>query len=489
MSSHPDRPPDAPPPLDAGPPGPPRRVVVIGAGLAGLSAAYELHRAGHDVTVLEAGGRVGGRVLTLREPFMDGLYAEAGGQQVYREHQAVQRYAAELGVELVHPEITGTGMMVLRGRRIPHRAKELQLQTPLALSEEEMHLGIWAVWGRRIMPLVEEVRASGDPEAPGWPPASLARYDGMSFGELMRECGISPGAAEMLCLGDLGVLGEGVDSVSALVHLRGLALVRPGPPWVVRGGTERLPLAFAARLGARIRLRSPVVQVRRHEAGVQVVHQDGGAHRTLDADFAVCAVPHPLLAQLDIQPPPDAGFMRAVRETPQTSVTRIFLQFRRRYWLDDGWSGYASTDTPLQLVSPATLSQPGERGILEAYLAGDRARAAARMDEEERIRFTLEHVERIFPGAAAHFEVGVSQVWDDEPWVRGAYAWWRPGQLVEFAAHPPRPAGRVHFAGDHTTARAGWMEGALQSGLRAAREVNEASLRAAASAISAAGPG
>ncbi|HEU0300645.1 MAG TPA: FAD-dependent oxidoreductase, partial [Longimicrobium sp.] len=424
MSGGPAEPsPAAGPELDAGAPGPPRRVVVIGAGLAGLSAAYELHRAGHDVTVLEAGGRVGGRVLTLREPFLDGLYAEAGAQHVYQEHAAVQRYAAQLGLELVHPEIAGTGMMVLRGRRIPHRANELQLQTPLALSDEEMRLGIFPVWFRRMVPLVEEVRAAGDPDAPGWPPPSLARYDGMSFAELMRERGFSPGAAEMLCLGDLGVMGEGVDSVSALAHLRGMALVRPGRSWVVRGGTEILPRALAARLGERVRLRSPVVQVRHDGAGVRVVFRDGDAHAALDADFAVCAVPQPLLAELDLQPQPDPGFMRAVRETPQTSVTRILLQFRRRYWRDDGWSGYASTDTPLQLVSLATLSQPGERGILEAYLAGARARAAARMDAEERIRFALEQVERIFPGAADHFEVGASQVWDDEPWERGAYPW------------------------------------------------------------------
>lgn len=480
MSSHPDPAPVAPLSLDAGPPGPPRRVVVIGAGLAGLGAAYELHRGGHDVTVLEAGGRVGGRVLTLREPFLDGLYAEAGGQQVYREHQAVLHYARELGVDLVRPEIPGTGMMFLRGRRIPHRARELQLRTPLELSEEEMRLGVFPAWFRRIVPLVNEVAAAGDPDAPGWPPGHLLRYDGMSFGELMRELGFSPGAIEMLCLGDLGVLGEGVDSVSALAHLRGMALVRPGPPRVVRGGTEILPRAFAAPLGARVRLHSPVVQVSHDDGGVRVVYRDGAAHAALDADFAVCAVPQPLLAELEIRPAPDTGYLRAVRETPQTSVTRIFLQFRRRYWQDDGWSGYASTDTALNLVSPATLTQAGERGILESYMAGDRSRAAARMEPDERIRFALEHVERIFPGAGAHFEVGASQAWDDEPWERGAYAWHRPGQVTAFAAHPPRRAGGLHFAGDHTTAWAGWMEGALRSGLRAAREINEASLRAAA---------
>jgi monoamine oxidase len=477
MSHDTDRPPAAPPVRVAAQPGPPRRVVVIGAGLAGLSAAYELHRAGHEVTVLEASGRVGGRVLTLREPFSDGLYAEAGAMHVLAEHATAQRYAAELGLELVTPEKRGQAAMFLRGRRIPYTPAALQSQSPLELSEEERHAGLHAVWWRRIQPIVREVRAAGDPDAPGWPPESIARYDSMSFGELLLERGLSPAAAEMLCSGDASLLGDGIQAVSALVHLRGLALLRGSPPALVRGGTDLLPRAFAARLQDRIRLNAPVVQVAHDAVGVRVGYLDRGSPQTVAAEYAICAVPLPLLARLELAPPLRPERMQAIRETPQTSVTRIFLQFRRRFWEDEGFCGYAETDTPVQMVNPASEGQAGERAILETYLAGARARAAAELTGEERIRLALEHVERVFPGAAAHFEVGASQAWDEEPWARGAYPWWRPGQLTAFAAHPPDPVGRVHFAGDHTTARPGWMEGALQSGLRAAREVNEAALR------------
>jgi monoamine oxidase len=455
--------------------------VVIGAGLAGLSAAYELHRAGHEVTVLEASGRVGGRVLTLREPFSDGLYAEAGGMHVLGEHATARHYAAEFGIELVTPEKRGQAAMFLRGRRIPYTLTELQRQTPLELSEEERREGIHKQWWRRVQPVVEEVRAAGDPDAPGWPPASIARYDSMSFGELLLERGLSPAAAEMLCSGDASLLGDGIQAVSALAHLRGLALLRGSLASVVRGGTELLPRAFAARLQDRIRLNAPVVQISHDAAGVRVSYLDGGSPQTVAAEYAVCAVPLPLLARLELTPPLGPERMQAIRETPQTSVTRIFLQFRRRFWEDEGFCGYAETDTPVQMVNPASEGQAGERAILETYLAGPRARAAAELSAGERVRFALEHVERVFPGAAAHFEAGASQVWDDEPWARGAYPWWRPGQLTAFTAHPPSPVGRVHFAGDHTTARPGWMEGALQSGQRAAREVNEASARAGAS--------
>ncbi|HEY0019779.1 MAG TPA: FAD-dependent oxidoreductase [Longimicrobium sp.] len=459
--------------------GPPRRVVVIGAGLAGLCAAYELDRAGHEVTVLEAGGRVGGRVLTLREPFADGLYAEAGGLHIFPEHQTAHGYARRLGVALVSPP-GATGLMVLRGRRFARKSAEMMTQTPLELSEEERTLGVYPMWGRRVQPLIHQVRVAGDPEAPGWPPPSIARFDTLTFAELLAEQGLSPGAIEMLCLGDPSLLGDGVDTVSALAHLRGLALLRPSAPAVVRGGSDRLPRAFADRLAGRIHLDSPVVQVRHDARGVRVACMDGGTPRTVQADYAVCAIPLPLLAALDLAPPPAPERVRMIRETPQTSVTRIFLQMRRRFWEDEGWSGFAATDTPIGMVNPATEGQEGERGILEAYMAGPRARAAARMDEEERIRFVLGHLEPIFPGASAHYEAGASKAWDDDPWARGAYAWFRPGQLTRFAPHAAQPEGRIHFAGDHTTARPGWMEGALHSGLRAARAVNEAAGRDAA---------
>ena len=96
------------------------------------------------------------------------------------------------------------------------------------------------------------------------------------------------------------------------------------------------------------------------------------------------------------------------------------------------------------------------------------------MNEQERISFVLEETEKVLPGIRDNFEGGVSKCWDEDEWERGASSWYKPGQMEEFWPHVARPEGRVHFAGDHTSPWIRWMQGALFSGIRAAREVNEA---------------
>ncbi|MCA1849680.1 MAG: FAD-dependent oxidoreductase, partial [Acidobacteria bacterium] len=157
------------------------------------------------------------------------------------------------------------------------------------------------------------------------------------------------------------------------------------------------------------------------------------------------------------------------------SVARVYLQSRREFWTGEGLGVSAYTDLPVMALVNSTLNQRGTRGILESYTAGERARALAGMKEGERLDFVLRQAEKVYPLIRKNFEGGASVVWDEDRWARGAYAWFRPGQMSEFLEHTARPEGRIHFAGEHASAWPGWMQGAFQSGHRAAREVDEAS--------------
>ncbi|HEY0035964.1 MAG TPA: FAD-dependent oxidoreductase, partial [Longimicrobium sp.] len=206
--------------------------------------------------------------------------------------------------------------------------------------------------------------------------------------------------------------------------------------------------------------------------GVEVEYVERGTPRTVRARRLVCAIPFPTLRSVRVSPPWSAGKQAAIHGLPSTSVTRVYLQVSRRFW-DEEAPASTPTDLPIMLAAEASRGQPGGRAILEAFITGVRAREVERMAPADRVSFAVGHMERIYPGLRRHLERGASYAWDGDPWSRGDYAWFRPGQMRRFLPHLAAPEGRVHFAGDHTSTSPGWMNGALESGLRAADEAEK----------------
>jgi len=449
-----------------------KKVIVIGAGLAGMSAAYELTQAGHNVTVLEARTRSGGRVWTLRDSFPEGMYAEAGATNVFDNHDWTMKYARLLGVALDPMESsTGAAMYHIRGKRIVINAGS-PVDWPLDLKADEKGLARGALWAKYVVPVLKEL---GDVEAADWPPASLKRYDRMSFAEFLRQQGASPGAIEILKLGLADQLGDGADAVSALDLLREAApraVVKQ--VFSIRGGSDSLPRAFAAKLGDRIHYGVPVMKIEHDARGVRVICSQAGTQLTFTAEYLICAIPFAVLKRVEISPGFSPAKQRTISQLGNTSVVRVFLQTRKRFWLEEGLSGAATTDLPIMTAYDKAHYLPGTRGMLEAYVAGEKARKMAAMTAGERLNFTIRQTELILPKLREHYEGGASVCWDEDEWARGAYAWFKPGQMETLLPHIARAEGRVHFAGDHTSPWPGWMNGALESGNRAAREVHQA---------------
>jgi monoamine oxidase len=446
-----------------------KKVVVIGAGLAGLAAAYELSQAGHEVTVLEARARPGGRVFTLRGQFADGLYAEAGATNVFDVHQWTIRYAKLMGVEL-DPVTSPAGASIfhVQGKRIVIKPNT-PVDWPFQLRADEQGQTRGQLWNKYVAAALKEI---GDPEAADWSPSSLKKFDEISFAQFLRNRGASPGAVWILRLGLADQLGEGADAVSALDLLReALPRALQKQNHVIRGGSDMLPRALAAKLSDKIRYGCPVARVDRDKTGVRVIFIRGEAAETISGDYVICAIPFSVLRDIEISPALSREKQQAIAHLGNTSVVRVFLQTRRRFWLDEGLSGAATTDLPLMGVYDKNFYQPGTRGMLEAYEAGERARKLAAMNADDRFNFAVNQIQMIHPAIREHLEGGSSICWDDERWSRGAYAWFRPGEMTKWLPHIATPEGRIHFAGDHTSPSPGWMNGALQSGNRVAGEV------------------
>jgi monoamine oxidase len=307
----------------------------------------------------------------------------------------------------------------------------------------------------------------------------------LTLREALAARGASPAAIDALSLGQFDLVGDGVDESSALGALRREVLATSAGAsgvYTLRGGSDRLPAALAESLGERIQLGWAARHIEQEHATVRV-HCLGraGEPRTFTADRFVCAIPFSVLRDIVISPALSERKARAIRELEHTSVVRIFVQCQRRFWVERGWSHAWLTDLPIMHVLDAAPTQPQRSGILEAYIAGPRARAAARLSGEERVAMAVQGMSQIAPELSSEVQLGTSYAWDLDPWAKGAFAWFRPTQLTEWGSVLATPEGRIHFAGDQTSPMPGWMEGALLSGRRAAFEILSAT-RSASSA-------
>jgi monoamine oxidase len=218
----------------------------------------------------------------------------------------------------------------------------------------------------------------------------------------------------------------------------------------------------------------PVAKIEHDGRGVRVVCAQAGSQQTFTGEYLICAIPFAVLRRVEVSPAFSPEKQKAIAQLGHTSVVRVLLQTRKRFWIDEGLTGGATTDLPIVTAYDKAFYLPGTRGMLEVYAAGERARKLAAMTAGERLNFTVKQMEQLFPNLREHYEGGESICWDDEEWTRGAYAWFKPGQMESWLPNIARPEGRVHFAGDQTSPWPGWMNGALQSGNLAAREVNQA---------------
>ena len=490
----------------------PAKVIVIGAGMAGLAAAYQLVRAGHDVTVLEAKDTPGGRVATLREPFLFGQHVETGAMFVPGHDTLLIGYIALLGLELIQINSAPSDLVAyLRGTRIG-TPNAPDTKWPVPLTDAEQKAGYFGLWGLYVLPVVQH--EIGDPRAPDWPSPASRKYDAMTFAEFLRSQGASSGAVEILKLGYMDLFGDGMYSVSALDVLRDLAFELGGVPPLVRrnfmvsrdiplpiastlklsdgrtqnaddaannsytiaGGNDRLPFALAKtpELADRIVYGAPVRRIEESDGGVVITTGPTGAHRQWHADRAICTAPFSVLRHLDLALPLSPEKRAAIHGLRYTSVVREFVQTKTRVWTAQSLPGSAATDLKIMFVNEQTITQNGPAGILEAYSAGPRARWWAAMPADARHQETVAELDLVYPGFAADVVAGATKSWDDDPWARGDYCWFEPGEMTRMLPVIARPEGRLHFAGDHTSPMPGWMEGAIESGHRAAREVHEA---------------
>ncbi|MCA1588218.1 MAG: flavin monoamine oxidase family protein [Chloroflexi bacterium] len=447
----------------------PKDVVVIGAGLAGLVAAFELKRRGHRPILLEAQNRVGGRVYTLRS-FAPGLYAEAGAMRIPRAHDLTIGYCELFGLEM-RPFVMGNprGLVHVGGVRMTaQEAGERPEQLPFALSDTERGRSATELWDEAIA----ELRSMVEADAPAAWEQIVRDYDRYSLYDFLRLRGLSEGAIEYYAVMNFLESDLHTAFVEVLREELGRAYVDMQE---IVGGMDRLPDGFFAELRADVRLGAEVYALDQDPGSVTVHYKTEAGRFTARGDYAICTLPFSVLRTVDAVKPFSRGKQRAIRQLNYHASTKILFQVRRRIWEEaDGIQGGATvTDLPIRRMNYPTPDPSTERGILLAsYTWGQDALQWGAMDPETRLEEALDDVSRIHPGIREVFEVGASHAWYGDRWARGAFALFAPEQQTTLQAGITAPEGRIFFAGEHCSLYHAWIQGALESGIRAAREIH-----------------
>ncbi|MCI0554963.1 MAG: FAD-dependent oxidoreductase [Anaerolineae bacterium] len=440
-----------------------RTVTVIGAGLAGLAAAYDLHRAGWNVTVLEARERVGGRVYSVRS-FSNGLVAEGGGEFIEDRHVRMLAFAKQFNLQL--------------GRVGSWQKQDGDWG---AFEGKSGRLADEKIWGTNLHEEIERVwdAVSGlgkyvpDSKQPQTS-REAERLDAQSALDWINAQDVHPLARNYFIQHIRAEYTTEPECFSLLDLARNSSMyystAEHQPNWRVVGGNDLIPRALANAL-PDIRMNAVVTSIRILPDEVAVTYKQADSHLTVSSAFAILAIPLTTARLIDFNSSLPYAHQRMVNEISYGAVTKVMIQYRKRFWDKTGWNGRLTTDSPIVITWLATSHVESEDGIITAYTGGSPGAKLAALSDEARVQLAVAEIEKFFPGSSDLIEHTATAAWPNEPFTRGSYMALAPGEVTAHWQTLFEPAGRLFFAGEHATAIQGYMEGAVESGQRAAASI------------------
>jgi monoamine oxidase len=447
----------------------------VGAGLAGLTAARELTRKGSSVVVLEARDRVGGR--TLNHPIGEGKIVEVGGQWVGPTQTRLLELSRALGVETFPTYSSGENVVEWRGRVRRYSGTIPRINAAVLADVGRVQ--------RRLDRMAREV-----PLEEPWQAPKATEWDAITFEHWMRRHTLTRGARTLFELGIEAVWAQEPADLS-LLHVLFYAHAAGGFDALFDteggaqqdrfvGGSQRVSLRMAEELGDAIVLQAPVRRIEYGPGGVRA--QADGVE--VQAREAIVTLP-PALASRIAYDPPLPGFRdQLTQRMAQGTVIKCMAIYPEPFWRGEGLTGQGLSDAGPVRLTYDNSPPDGSPGVLLGFLEGKFARELGRWAPDDRRIAVVDCFERIFGPRAAAPEDYVERVWADEEWTRGCYGCAMPtGGWTQYGEALRAPIGPLHWAGAETaTVWNGYMDGAVQSGERAAAEVLGASQPAAAAA-------
>ena len=452
------------------------RIVVVGAGLAGLTCAYRLKQAGYAATLYEASDRVGGRCWTIRGVFAEGQLAEHGGELIDQGHTAIRQLAQELGLmldNLLAAEVNGTEpFYYFDGAPYSFAQATDDLKGIYQTLHRDVSEASYPTLYNNSTPRGRELDQLSvldwiNQNVPGGIRSRLGQLLDVAYNiEYGAETSVQS-SLNMLYL--LGYSGQGQ-----------LRIFGPSnEKYHVRGGNDQIATRLAGAVSGQIVTGSALVAIRQNSNNTYTLtFQTGSTTKTETADRVVLALPFSILrSSVDYK---SAGFkalkQTAIKELGMGTNSKLHLQFSDRHWNQLGCNGETFADTGYQNTWEVTRAQPGTQGILVDYTGGKVGASFGTGTLQDRARQFLGQLEPVLPGITDQWN-GKATVdyWTGYQWTKGSYSYWKVGQYTKFAGVEREREGRAlncHFAGEHTSVDfQGYLNGAVETGQRAANEV------------------
>jgi monoamine oxidase len=434
-----------------------RRVIVVGAGFSGLTAAYELSQAGYDVTVVEARGRVGGRVVSLGD-IVPGKNVEGGGELIGSNHPTWVAYAKRFKLDFldVTEDEDVDAPIILGGKALTPKEAEQ----------------VWEELETIVAPMNADAAKVTDADRP-WTTPGAEALDRRTTAAWIQETKGSPlgkAAFDAMMTGDNGVRTEWQSYLANLASVKGGGLAAywtDSEVYRCKGGNQQLARRLAAAVGEKkVLLGSPVEAIGVTDRLVSVRLSSG---RVLEAEDVIVTTPPSVWNKIAFDPPLPATLV------PQMGTNvKCLIALQGPFWKREELAPDLLSDGPINWTWHGTDGQPGAGAALVAFSGGPDADTCRAWPAALRVENYLTELSKVYKGVRASFVKGRFMDWPSDIWVRASYSFPAPGQVTALGPMLWNATGRVRFAGEHTSyAFPGYMEGALHSGAMVARSLAE----------------
>ncbi len=445
----------------------PSRIAVVGAGMAGLIAGNLLENSGHNVTILESDCRVGGRIKTIREELSGSLFAEAGAMRIPEEHYLTLSLIQQLGLEVKKFIQNSDGQFYIKETLFNKSNARNEIdKVGYKLTKGEVGKTADELFALAIGKVF---KSFSDTFSDG-----CEKFDDMSLYYYLKNI--------------VGYSNDCISLISDMLNLNGfmhtslLDCVRDyffinqqKNFYSIDGGMDNLPQKLEYNFRGKIKFNAKVIRIHQGDSDVRLVYHDGENQRVFDADYVILTLPFTVLRQIDISPEFSRNKMRAIRELGYCNATKIFVEFSRPFWLEQGFSAPSISDTPLRATYYPSLDNTNDHAImLASYTWNNDSFKWEGLDGEEIGKLTRSYLEKLHGKIVnKYFVNSFAYSWLHNPHSRGAYTHFEPGQQTALSNYIGEPEGRVYFSGEHTSFKHGWVEGAVESGVKTAIELSE----------------